>query len=163
MEKERKPKETAAIRAKLDSFVALQRKIDNQIERLEALNSSMYAPSAPNLTGMPGAPHDGASKTERMYEKKTELEAKIRRLTEKEGRLRKELEQLIEKMDDPDEQTVIEMRYLDRAEWDQITSVLFGDRCDYVDRYDIYLNRSYKKHGHALQTLARLYNAQHPE
>ena len=98
MGKMQNPKKTEEVRAKLDSFAGLQRKIDNQIERLEALISTMDSPSSPNLTGLPGGGFDGVSKTERLVIKKIELEDKIRKLEAKEASLRAEIEQLIEQL-----------------------------------------------------------------
>ena len=46
---QQQPKETDAIKHKLESFAELQRKIDNQIERLERLKQTMGSPSSPNL------------------------------------------------------------------------------------------------------------------
>ena len=117
MAKEKQPKETDEIKQRLESYAALQRKIDNQIERLENLIATMGSPSTPNLTGLPSGGGDGTSKIERQVAKKDELEKKIRRMIMEERQLRKELEQLIETLKNPDEQTVIEIRYTDRAKW----------------------------------------------
>lgn len=52
MSQTKKPKETDAIKQKLEHYAAFQRRIDNQIERLEYLESVMGAPSSPNLSGI---------------------------------------------------------------------------------------------------------------
>ena len=44
MSQTKKPKETDAIKQKLEHYAAFQRRIDNQIERLEYLESVMGAP-----------------------------------------------------------------------------------------------------------------------
>ena len=59
MEKGKQPKETDDIKRKLESFAALQRKIDNAIGRLESLTLTMGSPSTPNLTGLPSGGGDG--------------------------------------------------------------------------------------------------------
>ena len=153
-------KETDAIKAKLGAYILLQRRLDNQIERLVYITSSMYSPPNPQITGLPSGSGVDFDKTGRQVAKREEIEIKIKQLTADEQKLRREIEDLIQKLPTPDEQTVIEMRYLDRADWDQITSVLFGNRSDYIDRYDAYRSRAYKIHGSALQTLARFYTAQ---
>lgn len=157
MAKRQKSKETEEIRAKLDSFAGLQRKIDNQIERLEALISTMDSPSSPNLTGLPSGGFDGVSKTERLVIKKIELEDKIRKLEAKEASLRAEIEQLIEQLKSPDEQTVIEMRYLDRRRWWPICAALFATEKDYEENAEKYLKRTFKIHGCALVSLSMIY------
>lgn len=156
MAKEKQPKETDAIKQKLESYATLQRKIDNQIERLENLNATMGSPSTPNLTGLPSGGGDGTSKIEKQVAKKDELEKKIRRMIMEERQLRKELEQLIETLKNPDEQTVIEMRYIDRAKWWTVCAALYSTEPDYNEKADKYLKRTFKLHGSALQALARL-------
>lgn len=156
MAKDKQQKETDAIKQKLESYATLQRKIDNQIERLENLNATMGSPSTPNLTGLPSGGSDGTSKIERQVAKKDELEKKIRRMIMEERQLRKELEQLIETLKNPDEQTVIEMRYIDRAKWWTVCAALYSTEPDYNEKADKYLKRTFKLHGSALQALARL-------
>ena len=85
MAKEKQPKETDEIKQRLESYAALQRKIDNQIERLENLIATMGSPSTPNLTGLPSGGGDGTSKIERQVAKKDELEKKIRRMIMENG------------------------------------------------------------------------------
>lgn len=156
MAKDKQQKETDAIKQKLESYATLQRKINNQIERLENLNATMGSPSTPNLTGLPSGGGDGTSKIERQVAKKDELEKKIRRMIMEERQLRKELEQLIETLKNPDEQTVIEMRYIDRAKWWTVCAALYSTEPDYNEKADKYLKRTFKLHGSALQALARL-------
>ena len=156
---QQQPKETDAIKHKLESFAALQRKIDNQIERLEQLKQTMGSPSSPNLGSSGGGSSDGVSKIERQIERKDELDRKIRELIGKEAEIRKELEQLIEQLTKPDEQTVLEMRYIDRQNWWAICAALYGDRDDYQSNSEKYLKKTFKLHGSALQSLARAYNA----
>ena len=157
MAKDKQQKETDAIKQKLESYATLQRKIDNQIERLENLNATMGSPSTPNLTGLPSGGGDGTSKIERQVAKKDELEKKIRRMIMEERQLRKELEQLIETLKNPDEQTVIEMHYLDHVKWWPICAALFSGEADYAEKADKYLKRTFKLHGSALQALAKIY------
>lgn len=156
MAKEKRPKETDEIKQRLESYATLQRKIDNLIERLENLTATMGSPSTPNLTGLPSGGGEGASKIERQVARKDELEEKIRRMIKEERQLRGELEQLIEKLKNPDEQTVIEMRYIDRAKWWTVCAALYSTEPDYEEKADKYLKRTFKLHGSALQALARL-------
>ena len=143
MSQTKKPKETDAIKQKLEHYAAFQRRIDNQIERLEYLESVMGAPSSPNLSGEPSGGGDGSSKTERQVLKKLELQQAIR--------------DMIEQMERPDEQTVIEMHYLDHVKWWPICAALFSGEPDYAEKADKYLKRTFKLHGSALQALAKIY------
>lgn len=156
---QQQPKETDVIKHKLESFTALQRKIDNQIERLEQLKQTMGSPSSHNFGGSGGGGSDSVSKIERQIERKDELDRKIRELIGKEAAIRKELEKLIEQLAKPDEQTVLEMRYLDRQNWWTICTALYAEQDDYATNSEKYLNKTFKVHGSALQSLARIYNA----
>lgn len=157
MSQTKKPKETDAIKQKLEHYAAFQRRIDNQIERLEYLGSVMGAPSSPNLSEEPSGGDDGSSKTERQVLKKLELQQAIRDMIADEAAERKELEGMIEQMERPDEQTVIEMHYLDHVKWWPICAALFSGEADYAEKADKYLKRTFKLHGSALQALAKIY------
>ena len=156
---ERQQKETDEIKALLEAYAIYQKRIDNAEERLAYLESTMGAPSSPNLSGMPSGSHDGTSKQERDLIKKLELEEKLGDMYVEENRKREEIEELIALMENPDEQTAIEMRYLDRAGWRSISAALHGNEPDYDEHEQRYLKRTFKIHGHALQSLAKIYNA----
>lgn len=158
---EKQPKETDKIKKKLERVTTLKRRIDNLIERLEYLESTMGSASTPNLTGLPSG-GDGTSKTEREVARKMELEAQIRDMIGEEARTRKELERMIGIMKKPDEQTVIEMRYFDGASWWTICATLYGNEADYEDHEQRYLKRAFKIHGSALQSLAKIEREENP-
>ena len=112
----KQPKETDEIKKKLESYAALHRRIDNQIERLENLEAVMGSISSPSFDGISGGGGDGTSKQERQVIQKVTLEETIRRMIADEDQERSELESLISEMKKPDEQTVLEMaRNQDRA------------------------------------------------
>ena len=109
----KQPKETDEIKKKLESYAALHRRIDNQIERLENLEAVMGSISSPSF----------------------------------------------DEMEKPDEQTVLEMHYFDAANWWTVCAALHGSREDYDEHEQRYLKRTFKLHGSALQSLARIYRA----
>ena len=112
------------------------------------------------LAGDPSGSRDRTSKQERNYIKKEELERKLDDMYAEENRKREEIEALIECMESPDEQTAIEMHYIDGAKWRDVSVVLYGDEPDYDENEQRYLKRTFKIHGSALQTLARIYKEQ---
>ena len=150
-------KETDEIKKKLESYAALHRRIDNQIERLENLEAVMGSISSPSFDGISGGGGDGTSKQERQVIQKVTLEETIRRMITDEDRERSELEALISEMEKPDEQTVLEMHYFDAANWWTVCAALHGSREDYDEHEQRYLKRTFKLHGSALQSLARIY------
>lgn len=159
----KQPKETDEIKAVLESYATYQKRIDNTEERLAFLSASLGSPASPSLSGMPSGSRDGSSKQERDVIKKLELEEKLRGMYEVENFKREQIEGLIEQMEKPDEQTVVEMRYLDRASWRAISAALHGNESDYDEHEQRYLKKTFKIHGSALQTLARIYNAERIE
>lgn len=161
--KARQPKETDAVRAKLDSYAALQRKIDNQLQRLQALEASIGSTSSPTLTGMPGGSGKRESEEDRYVTKKDDLKRKIEKLEQEERDLLDELEAMIDQLKDPDQQTVLEMRYIDRLPWRPICAALYSAEPDYEENTEKYLKRTFKRHGSALVSLARIYKAKEAE
>lgn len=155
----KQPKETDEIKKKLESYAALHRRIDNQIERLENLEAVMGSISSPSFDGISGGGGDGTSKQERQVIQKVTLEETIRRMIADEDQERSELEALISEMEKPDEQTVLEMHYFDAANWWTVCAALHGSREDYDEHEQRYLKRTFKLHGSALQSLARIYRA----
>lgn len=153
----KQPKETAEIKALLAAYIRYQERIDFTEERLACLEYAKGSPSSSNLTGMPSGSPDGTSKQERDFIKAEELEEKLRDMYAEENRKREEIEELIELMEKPDEQTVIEMHYLDGANWYTISAALHGKKPDYDEHEKRYLKRTFKIHGSALQSLARIY------
>ena len=147
------PKATDEIKELLLSYGRFQKRIDNNEERLAFLDVQITA----NITGMPSGGGDGSSKQERLLLKKEELEEKLRNMYAEENRLREKIEDMIEQMKNPDEQTAIEMHYLDGAKWKAVSLALYGNEPDYDENEERYLKKTFKIHGSALQTLLRIY------
>lgn len=155
----KKPKETDEIKAFLKTYTNFQKRIDNTEKRLAALELTMYDAAHPNLSGMPGGSGDSGGRQERTHITIEELRQKLGDLNEEENRYREEIEEMVELMEKPDEQTVTEMRYLDKVGWSFISVALFGDEPDYDEEEKRYLKRTFKLHGSALQSLAKIYEA----
>ena len=154
----KQPKQTDEIKELLATYKKLQKRIDNTEKRIECLEITMGAPSTSNFSGVTGGSRDNSSKQERDLIKKEELEEKLGELYAEENRRREEIEGLIELMEKPNEQTVIEMHYIDGAKWWTICAALYEDEPDYDENQKRYLKRTFKIHGSALQTLARIYS-----
>ena len=157
MSQTKQPKQTDEIKALLAAYIKLQKRIDNKEKRIEALELSMGAPSTPNYDGPTGGSRGTSSKTERDYIKLEELREKLEDMTAEENRRREEIEDLVELMEKPNEQTIMEMRYLDGSNWWTICAALYGEEPDYDENEQRYLKRTFKLHGSALQSLARIH------
>ena len=151
------PKQTDEIKALLKAYTDLQRRIDNTEKRLEALELSKATPSTPNYSGMGGGSRDTSSKQERNYIKYEELMEKLEDMNAEENRRREEIETMVDLMENPNEQTVIEMHYLDGAKWWPICVSLYGEEPDYDENEKRYLKRTFKIHGSALVSLAKIH------
>ena len=153
---------TDAAKELLQSYGALQRKIDNKHQRLRALVGTMGSPSTSSISGMPGGGGGNDSKVERLVLRKDNLAREIARLEQEERALLDRLEALIARLKNPDEQAVIEMHYIDGLRWWPICAALYSAEPDYELCADKYLKRAFKLHGSALQAIARMIEAPTP-
>ena len=163
MAEQPKEKATDKIKALLAAFTKLRKRIDNTEKRLEALELSVGAPATPSYSGMPGGGGERSSEQERYAIKKEEIQEKLDSMYAEENRRREEIEGLIELMEKPNEQTVMEMHYLDNIKWRLISVAIWGDEPDFDENERRYLKRTFKIHGSALQSLARIYERQATE
>lgn len=163
LDEQPKEKETDKIKKLLAAFTQLRKRIDNTEKRLEALELSVGAPATPSYSGMPGGGGERSSEQERYAIKKEEIQEKLENMYAEENRRREEIEGLIELMEKPNEQTVIEMHYLDNIKWRVISVAIWGEEPDYDENERRYLKRTFKIHGSALQSLAKIYKQQATE
>lgn len=154
---------TKKIKERLSRYINRLRNIDNQYARLDRLEAKMQTPPGPDLTGMPRSQGTPTDRTGMMVVRKMELEEEIAKAIEEEKAEHKAIDAMIQRIEDPDEQAVLRLRYFDRAGWDDVAFALYGDRPDYVDRDAAYQRRTFRLHGRALLALARVDMEQHPE
>ena len=153
---------THDIKERLGKYTRLLREIDNQYERLGRMEMTMAAPPGPDMTGMPRGSGTPTDRTGMMVLRKMELEEQIEERLAEEREERTALEAMIQQVENPDERAVLRLHYFDRADWDGICAVLFGDRQDYLERIDSYQNRTYKAHGRALLRMAEILKDKEP-
>lgn len=148
---------TQTIKERLNDYAATLREIDNQIERLERMETVMTSPKVQHIDGMPRSGSVAGDRIATMIGDKEELERSIRAQIQEEQQERATLDRMVAALRKPDERAVIRLRYFDRADWQEIAEILFADRTDYEERVDTYLSKTFKLHGAAL---ARLTEAQ---
>lgn len=134
-------------------YQAVERAIDNQIERLETLEARLQTVSSPRLDGMPhGTPmQDRIGAT---LAQKEEIENRIKDMIKAQTNRRHEIEHYVDCLQKADEKATLLMRYIDGEQWKDVSMMLFGAKDDFLDREDSYLRRVTKLHGRALQNLA---------
>lgn len=154
MESEKKY-DVEAVKARLYAYREMAREIENQIERLERINTKLIGVGAQSITDMPKSPSPTDDRTVELLQQKTELEEEIREVIERRKTERSFFESVIKNLRRSDERAVIRVRYIDNASWDEVVDVLFGGKEDLLEKEDIYLRRVYKLHGQALLSMAK--------
>lgn len=140
---------------RLAAFKDLRQSIDYKTERLAMMEEKLGSISSPQITDMPKAPSYGGN--DRMIDaiaRKMDLEQEIQQDIAKERAEYEAIQLIASVMEKPDERTVIQLRYLDGAKWDEISEVLFSRRDDFDMKSDNYLRQTYRIHGTALLSFA---------
>ena len=102
----------------------LDERINAKIKQVEALNT--LATSATSvLTGMPHSPNKATSKMANIVDKIVDLQAEINRDIDELVDLKKAIGELIKAVDCPEQQTLLEKRYLCFQSWEQIAVDMF--------------------------------------
>ena len=83
-------------------------------------------------------------------------EEKIKRLEKDLAEQSKIINSLFEKLDNPYEKLVMQMRYEDKLEWDEIRGAIFGNRRDYSINVEKYNDKVFRIHGAALKHMKEL-------
>lgn len=152
---EEKRYDVDAVRERLNQYLSTEQDIDNQIERLERLDSKMKGVSAQVLTGMPRSPSASNDRMAIMLGQKEDLEQSIKEAVSQQSQERNEIEEILTHIDKPDERAVIRMRYLDRTEWKEVLDMMFGGRPDFLEKEETYERRMYRVHSSAILNMAR--------
>lgn len=88
--------------------------------------------------------------------KKVAAEKKIKELKEELTKQSKVINAILERLENPYEKLVMQMRYEDGLEWDEIRGKIFGSRKDYDGNIEKYNNKVFKIHGAALKHIKEL-------
>lgn len=144
-----------AVRERLNQYLNTEEELDNQIERLERLESKMKGISAQVLTGMPRSPSASTDRMADMLGWKEELEQSIKETVSQQSQERNEIEAILTHIEKPDERAVIRMRYLDRMEWKEVLDMMFGGKADFLEKEETYERRMYRVRNSAMLSMAR--------
>lgn len=149
-------KKTDAIKERLQAYAEMRRDHEIQLERLERLRASMEYKS-PSFEPIPGGGGGDKDKMTNYVAEVMELEKEIGddlHIMENE---RRALDHLIRKIPKADERAVVRMKYFDGMGWTDITRAIFHREPDYKTAARAYQQRTYKLHGSALVSLAKIY------
>ena len=153
----------------LIEFREREKEIQSQLNRLDVIETRITSIGSPTLTDMPKSPSPFQDRSTYMVGVKIDLEKEINEQQEEQKIVRKEIDTVVRSLKKAEERAVIRARYLDCAfyhenklsDWNDVTSALFGDRDDFLDKEDSYLRRVHKIHGSALLNMA-IYIEDHP-
>lgn len=155
MQRSRSRNDIKNVKSWLVGYKELEKDIDNQIERLERLESRMYSVGSPTMDDIGGG--HGSSDKDKMtilVYRKEKLKSKIMQMIDEQEKEHDAIEQCLGKLKNPDERAVIEMRYIDGEAWWDVSEMLFGSKKDYEERKESYLRRTTKLHGKALYSMS---------
>lgn len=142
------------MKERLFKYRDLNREIDNEIERLEALERRASSPSSPSMSSMPKSPSPIKDRMADTISMIVDLQNELKVLIEQRDAERCNIEALVKKLKKADERAVIRMRYINLEEWEDIQMMLFGFHEDYLNRYDNYKQRMFRLHNSAIVNLS---------
>lgn len=144
----------------LKKHMSHREELKNEQERY-ALLESRCNPKSKQMDGMPHAASGSrdAGYTNDTFEK-MEVENKIAELNKviKEEYLI--INQVIERLEDPDEKMILKMRYFHCMEWFDIRDVMYSKRKDYHENLDKYKDKTFRIHGAAIKHLKKIQEAE---
>lgn len=142
------------IKERLKYYRCMHQRIDVQEERLQSLRDKMQSPSSPVISEMPkgGSVED---KIVRQLEDLEILEEKIDKLKEEEKKEKEYLGMIIDKLENPYEQVILQMRYLDRWNWQEICRNIYGRNADYSENEEVYGRKVYRLHKNGILNLEK--------
>lgn len=144
-----------AVKERLDAYREEEREIDNQIERIERIETKMIGVGAQVITDMPRSPSVSNDRITDLLNQKLEFEDFIRDAIMDHNDEKSRIEEIIRHLHSSDERAVIRMRYFDGASWNEVNKMMFSWKDDFEDRKDSFLRRIYKLHGSALLNMAK--------
>lgn len=84
------------------------------------------------------------------------VEEKIKKLEKDLTEQSKAINTVFERLENPYEKLVMQMRYEDGLEWDEIRGGIFGNRRDYNENVEKYNDKVFRIHGSALKHMKEL-------
>ena len=145
-----------AMKERLRDYRAMNKEIENQIERLERMEMRITGIGSSTLSDMPKSHGTVYDRMADNVARKIDFENEIKELIADRDSERRSLESLIRQLKKPDERAVIRMRYLDIEDWEDILMMIFGGQRDFNDKYDNYKQRMFRLHSAAISNMAAL-------
>lgn len=148
---------TEAVKKRLKQYVQRERDIENQIERIERMETKLTSAGSPVFSDLPKASSPSQQRMADLTHQKIDLENKVALEIDLQKAEKAFLEKITDKLEIADEKAVIRMRYFDSADWDSVLSMLFGGKEDFLGKEDSYMRRVYSLHCSALLNMGKIY------
>ncbi len=138
----------------LKDYAQLLEEIEGEQERLEMIIQKMISSSAGIGDGMPHGNTKDPNVLALQLSIKDDLKERLTALNREEEAKRTHIEaELQNRVDDPQERRTIRLHYIDRLDWTEVRSVMFGKRKDYYEAEEKYTRLVFRIHGNALAKL----------
>lgn len=144
------------VKQRLREYKEMERYVDSLIERLERLESTLSGIGSPVMSDMPKSHNSSPDRFTDKIHKKDELTKKVKDRIKKRDDERHYIEMLLSKLKKANEISVIEMRYFDLMDWEDVNEALYGQEKDFLEREDTFRRRMFYIHSEALRHLAVL-------
>lgn len=143
-------------KAYLKKYLRKREELEATIIRYNALLNKDDISSPAGKAGLPTGGTSVSSIVENTVCKKIITEEKIKILEEDLVNQSEAIRSIFEELENPYEKLVMQMRYEDRLEWDEIRGGIFGNRKDYSDNVEKYNDKIFRIHGSALKHMKEL-------
>lgn len=153
------PINTDDVKQWLRRYSEAARVAENTAERLSLLRMKSEAPASQKLDGMPhsaGYVGDSIGLTVARLDR---LEHKLSEQTAAAEAVETQLEEAFSRLSGraaADQRTILEARYIDFLNWQEVTGLLFGGEDDFLLKQDSYLRRIHLLHKSGLIALASI-------
>ncbi len=124
--------------------------------RVQEARIRSYSPRSQNTDGMPRAKGTAPDPVGLNVAILEELELEAKQARAEAIQLYQEIDNAIKQINGRSaavKQSVLQMRYLDGMDWQDINEALHGDEEDFEDREESYLRRTFRTHGEGLKEL----------
>lgn len=139
---------------RLQAYRDLQESIDFKTERLARMEERLESFSSQQISDMPRVSSGIGDRMAVAVARKIDLEEEVRQDIARERAEYEAIRMIAGTMERADERTVIQLRYLDGAKWDEISKVLYQQRDDFSEKSEDYLRQTFRKHGRAIRSFA---------
>lgn len=140
----------------LKKHLRKREELETTIIRYRALLDKDNVLSPAGKAGIAAGVMPVSSPVENTVCKKIFIEEKIKRLENELIEQSREINSIFEKLENPFEKLVMQMRYEDNLEWEEIRGKIFGDRRDYSENVEKYNDKIFRIHGLALKHMKEL-------